>query len=161
MISATASTFDKKSFEIRNETLARPLIKTKIRLFPVRFLDFRPGNPFPKVPRSSCIFWDGRGPFLRHLTFFDLRSGPLLRHLVISDIRPTKRKPKKDAETATCYLSIGENSSLEQAQIKERPTWRSIPGSRALYDQMAPQLCLFYVSAKFDCRPIRHNPNVG
>ena len=26
-------------------------------------------NAFPEVPQSSCIFWDGRGPFLRHLNF--------------------------------------------------------------------------------------------
>ena len=69
-----------------------------------------------------------------------------------SFVRPGKNQ-KNDAETATCYLSLGENSPRDQAQIKERPTWRFIAGSRALYDQMAPQLCLFYISAKFDIRP--------
>ena len=66
-------------------------------------------------------------------------------------------KTKNDAETATCYLSLGENSPRGQAKIKERPTWRSLAGSRALYDQMAPQLCLFYISAKFDFRLTRQN----
>ena len=73
-----------------------------------------------------------------------------------SFVRPGKNQ-QNDAETATCYLSLGENSPRDQAQIKERPTWRSIAGSRALYDQMAPQLCLFYISAKFDFRPTKQH----
>ena len=67
-------------------------------------------------------------------------------------VRPDKNQ-KNDAETATCYRSLEENSPWDHAQIKERPIWRSIARSRALYDQMAPQLCLFYISAKFDFRP--------
>ena len=65
---------------------------------------------------------------------------------------------KNDAETATFYRSLEENSPWDHAQIKERPSWRSIAGSRALYDQMAPQLCLFYISAKFEFRPTRQKP---
>ena len=104
----------------------------------------RPENPFPEVPQSSCIFWDARNQFLRHFNFFDFR--------------PARQKPKNDAETATFSPSLEENSPWNPAQIKERPTWRSIAGSRALDDQMAPQLCLFYISAKFDLRPTRqHN----
>ena len=46
-------------------------------------------------------------------------------------------------ETRTCCPSLEETSPRDQAQTKERPTWRSIAGWRALYDQMASQLCLF------------------
>ena len=31
-----------------------------------------PDNPFPKVPQPSCIFWEDRGPCLRHFDPFDL-----------------------------------------------------------------------------------------
>ena len=30
---------------------------------------FQPENPFPKVSRSSCIFWESQGPLLIHLAF--------------------------------------------------------------------------------------------
>ena len=33
---------------------------------------FRPKNLFPEVPQSSCIFWDARNPFPRHLIFLIL-----------------------------------------------------------------------------------------
>ena len=42
---------------------------TKILAFPLKN-EFRPESPFPKVPQSSCIFWEGRGIFLKHLNFF-------------------------------------------------------------------------------------------
>ena len=103
--------------------------------------EIRPENPFPEVPQSSCIFWDGRGPFSRRFIFSIF-------------LRPSK-KQKNDARTATFHPSLEENSPWDHAQIKERPTWRSIARSRALYDQMAPQLCLFYISVKFDFRPTK------
>ena len=117
--------------------------KRKSTFFSYIFWEFRPENPFPEVPQSSCIFWDARNPFLRHFIFS-------------SFVRPGKNQTN-DAETATCYRSLEENSPWDHAQIKERPTWRSIARSRALYDQMAPQLCLFYISAKFDFRLTRQN----
>ena len=81
------------------------------------------------------------------------KRGPFLRHFIFSSfVRPGKNQ-KNDAETATFYRSLEDNSPWDHAQIKERPSWRSIAGSRALYDQMAPQLCLFYISAKFDFCP--------
>ena len=72
---------------------------------------------------------------------------------IFSIFVPPDKNQQKYAETATCFRSLGENSPEDPAQVKERPTWRSIAKSRALYDQMAPQLCLFYISAKFDVRP--------
>ena len=116
------------------------------RYGPAGLLQNSARNPFPKVPRSSCIFWDGRGPFLRHFNFFDFR--------------PTRQKPENDAEITSCYRSLEENSPWDHAQIKERRTWRSIARSRALYNQMAPQLCVFYISAKFDVRPTKPNPTL-
>ena len=51
----------------RRENLRNPQIqktqRTTIRIVPLMFLEFRPENPFPEFPQSSCIFWDGRGPF--------------------------------------------------------------------------------------------------
>ena len=77
---------------------------------------------------------------------------------IFSIFVPPDKNQQKYAETATCFRSLGENSPEDPAQVKERPTWRSIAKSRALYDQMAPQLCLFYISAKFDVRPTKPNP---
>ena len=48
--------------------------KMKILAFPLQNLETQPENPFPKVPQSSCIFWDGRGHFWDILILFDLPS---------------------------------------------------------------------------------------
>ena len=34
--------------------------------------EFRPENPFPEVPQSSCIFWHGRGQFPSRFIVFDI-----------------------------------------------------------------------------------------
>ena len=88
-------------------------------------------------------------------------SGPILETFVFFRLSSDQAKTRKEyAETATCYRSLEENSPWDHAQIRERPTWRSIARSRALYDQMAPQLCLFYISAKFNFPPTRQH-NIG
>ena len=46
----------------------------------------------------------------------------------------------------------------DHAQTIEREILFRIALTRALYDQMAPQLCLFYISAKFDFRPTAPMP---
>ena len=76
-------------------------------------------------------------------------SGPIFETYYL-DFRLANQKSKKNAETTTLNRSLEETSLWDHSQIKEHRTWRSIAKSRALYDQMAPQLCLFYVSARTD-----------
>ena len=53
----------------------------KIQVCSLIFFKFRPENPFPEIPQSSCIVWDTQGPFLRHVFCFDFR--------------PARQKPTK------------------------------------------------------------------
>ena len=112
------------------------------------------------VQDKSEIFWEVRpenpvfrGPpiELHRLGY----SGPIFKTFVFFRFSWDQATPKNDAETATCYHSLQENTPRDHAQIKERPTWRSIARSRALYDQMAPWRCLFCTSEKFDFRPTK------
>ena len=113
--------------------------KWKSTVFPSNISNFSPKTRLPRSPNRAASF--GRVGAISETFLF-----------CPTFVRPSKNQ-KNDAETATCYRSLQENSPWDHAQIKERPTWRSIARSRALYDQMAPQLCLFYISAKFDFCP--------
>ena len=106
-----------------------------IRLF-LNFGNFGPKARFSRSPNRAASF----GMLRAHV--WDI-------HIFSIFGRPIKNQ-NKNAETTTLNRSLEENSPWDHSQIKERRTWRSIAKSIALYDQMAPQLCLFYVSARTD-----------
>ena len=63
--------------------------KTKIQVVSHTFWEFRPENPFPEVPQSSCIFWDGQGPFSRRFTFSTFSD---LEQIAIPDEGKTQKR---------------------------------------------------------------------
>ena len=56
-----------------------------------------------------------------------------------------KKKSKKNHENQTFRESLESQGPRDLPSMKERKISYKMHGSRAPYDQMAPQLCLFYV----------------
>ena len=50
----------------------------KIKYFPLKIRKVGPKRPFPKVPKSSGIFWEGQDPILSLFTRKDIMKIQLL-----------------------------------------------------------------------------------
>ena len=92
------------------------------------------GGPCADLPRSSGIIFS---PKNRHPTMF------------VNDFHIFfKKRVRQNHENQTFRVSLKPQGPRDRACGKEREILCRIALTRALYDQMAPQLCHFYVPGK-------------
>ena len=105
-----------------------------------------PGANFRSGPVVGVLPVVVSGPV--RLLVFSVRSGPVVdfghahvKERVFNVL--TIHDQQQLSENRSCFSSLEETSPWDPAHVKERQIWRPIASTRALYDQMAPQLCQF------------------
>ena len=93
------------------------------------FWDFLAKTSIFEVPRPSGFFWTGRELRKPNFDLFHQTCSLLFKQQL--------------SENHSCFSSLEETSPWDPAHVKERRIWRPIASTRALYDQMAPQLGQF------------------
>ena len=95
------------------------------------FWMFWPKPRFSRSPDLADFCWTGRELRKPNFDLFHQTCSLLFKQQL--------------SENHSCFSSLEETSPWDPAHVKERQIWRPIASTRALYDQMAPQLCKFYV----------------
>ena len=99
--------------------------------FPSIFLECLAKTTIFEVSRPSGFFWTGRELRKPNFELFHQTCSLLFQQQL--------------SENHSCFSSLEETSPWDPAHVKERRIWRPIASTRALYDQMAPQLGQFEV----------------